>query len=420
MRILFVTPSFPFPPNDGGRLGFYNPIKYLSRRQEIVLVSFGGADNSKYVSEMKRFCIGVETFRQSQRGNFWGLAAGLVMNPPGSLAKYWDPAFGDFMIECISRYKPDLVELQHLSMAAYRKYVSPSIPVILREHNVEYKVWERQSNCARSRLEWGYVRLATPRIRAYEGNVASRFARCVTVSEADARHLRAISPRARVEVIPSGVDTEYFCPVREAREEPYSLTLTGSFEWPPKQRSLWVLITEIFPRVKARLPKAKLYVVGKGVPREMGERAERMPGVVVTGAVGDVRPYISRSSIVVQYLESGGGIALKLLEAMAMRKPVLSNRLGCEGIDLEAGRDCLLADGVENFANTAVQMLSDSDLRQRLADEGYKRIQEAYAWHGLAGRFEKCYAEVLDGSRRAGHAKHQYSSYAESAARGTL
>lgn len=417
MRILFVTPSFPFPPNDGGRLGYYNPIKYLSRRNEIVLVSLGGPENPAHVSELKRFCLAVEAFRKPGSGQRWGLARGLIRNPPGSLAKYWDSRFGDFLLECVTRHNPDLVELQHLSMAVYGRCFPPSLPVILREHNVEYKVWERQVRSARSWLEWAYVRLAAPRIRVYEGNVASRFARCVTVSEADARHLRAISPRAQVEVIPSGVDTEYFYPVQDDREEPCSLTLTGSFEWPPKQHSLWVLMTEIFPRIKARVPEAKLYVVGKGVPAEMRERAERMPGIVITGAVEDVRPYISRSSIVVQYLESGGGIALKVLEAMAMRKPVLSNRLGCEGIDVEAGRDCLLADGVEDFAAAAVQMLSDSDLRRRLADEGYKRVQEAYAWAGLVGRFERCYGEVLDWSRPERNAKHPHASYVESGTR---
>lgn len=395
MRILFVTPSFPFPPNDGGRLGYYNPIKYLSRTNEIVLVSFRGPEKVQDVSELKQFCVAVETFSLSHKGNLWGLARGLFMNPPGSLAKYWEPRFGDFLAQCIDRYSPDLVELQHLSMAAYARYVPPSVPVILREHNVEYKVWERQARCVRSLPEWAYVRLAAPRIRQYEGNVAACFSQCITVSKADAKHLRAISPQARIRVIPSGVDTEYFCPAENSFDEPYSLAHTGSFDWPPKRRSLWILLTEIFPRIKSRVPKAKLYVVGKGVPGNIRERTQQIPGVVITGTVDDVRPYVLRSSVVLHYLESGGGIALKVLEAMAMRKPVLSNRLGCEGIEVETGRDCFFADGIEDFVDGAVKLLNDSCLRQRLAEGGYRRIQEAYAWQTLAPQFERCYAEVL-------------------------
>ncbi len=379
MRIFFVTPLFPFPPNDGGRLGYYNPIKYLSRTNEIILVSLSMPENTAYVSELKRFCIAVETFWQRRKGHLWALAGGLTMNPPGSLAKYWEPRFGNFLVECIDRYSPALVELQHLSMAAYARYVPPSVPVILREHNVEYKVWERQSRCARSWPERAYVRLAAPRIRQYEGDIASRFARCITVSEADARHLRAISPQARIEVIPSGVDTEYFRPAENSWEEPFSLTLTGSFDWPPKQHSLWILLSEIFPRIKSRVPKAKLYVVGKGVPRKILDRAQQIPDVIVTGMVDDVRPYLSRTSVVLQYLESGGGIALKVLEAMAMRKPVLSNPLGCEGIDIEGGRDCFLADGIANFVDAAVELLTNEGMRLRLAERGYRRILELYS-----------------------------------------
>jgi glycosyltransferase involved in cell wall biosynthesis len=120
-----------------------------------------------------------------------------------------------------------------------------------------------------------------------------------------------------------------------------------------------------------------------------------MRDVLVTGMVDDVRPYVWRSSLVLHYLESGGGIALKVLEAMAMRKPVLSNRLGCEGINVEGGRDCFLADGVDNFVIGAVQLLGDSSLRQRLADGGYRKIHEDYAWKNLAPRFDKCYSDVL-------------------------
>jgi len=395
MRILFVTPSFPFPLTDGGRLGYYNPIKYLSCRNEVVLVSFTGLENPADVSELERFCIAVKSFRQRQEGQFWALARGLITNPPGSSAKYWDPEFGRFIVDCIKRYRPDLVEFHHLTMAAYEKYVSPSIPVILREHNVEYKVWERQLRCAQSWLEWAYVRLAAPRVRQYEGRMATRFARCITVCNADAGHLRAVSPQARIEAIPSGVDTEYFRPSENMWEEPYSLTLTGSFEWSPKQHSLWILLTEIFPRIKSRVPKVKLYVVGKGVPSKIQDRARQFPDVCVTGGVDDVRPYISRSSLILHYLESGGGIALKVLEAMAMRKPVLSNRLGCEGIDVETGRDCILADGIENFVDAAVELLNNKCLRLRLADGGYRRILDSYAWERIAYQLEQLYSDVL-------------------------
>lgn len=202
------------------------------------------------------------------------------------------------------QYGIDLVEFQHLNMAAYRDQAG-SAPAILREHNIEYKVWERYAAHARGSLESLYVRRCAPRVRAYEAKMAPTFARCITVSKADARHLTSIAPTARVESIPSGVDMEYFHPAPEIPEEPCRMVLTGSFEWKPKQHNLRVLLTEIMPRIQARLPQAKLDVVGKGVPEDLCKLAASMPAVAVTGTVPDVRPYVWRSSLVLNYLESG-------------------------------------------------------------------------------------------------------------------
>jgi glycosyltransferase involved in cell wall biosynthesis len=286
------------------------------------------------------------------------------------------------------------VEFQHLNMAAYRDQAG-SVPAILREHNVEYKVWERYAVHARSPFERLYMKRCAPRVRAFEAKMAPNFARCLTVSQADARHLIEIAPSARVEAIPSGVDTEYFYPSPEIPEEPYRMVMTGSFEWKPKQHNLRVLLTEIMPRIQAKLPQAKLDVVGKGVPAELRNLAESMPGVRVTGTVPDVRPYVWRAALVLNYLESGGGIALKVLEAMAMRKPVLSNSFGCEGIETENGRDVLLADGTEDFAAAAAHLLVDAPMRRSLAENGCQKAQAFYSWGVLANRFQDCYEAVI-------------------------
>jgi glycosyltransferase involved in cell wall biosynthesis len=348
----------------------------------------------QYVPEMRRYCRAVETYVRPRALDSLRLARGLFWGPPGSAAKYWDAGFGRLVGECVGRYGIDLVEFQHLNTAAYRDQAG-SVPAILREHNVEYKVWERHAVHARSLVESLYVRRYAPRVRAYEGKMAPRFARCLTVSRADARHLTEIAPTARLEVIPSGVDTEYFYPSPDVQEEPHRMVLTGSFEWKPKHHNLRVLLAEIVPRIRAKVPEAKLYVVGKGVPEELRRLAERTPGVTVTGTVPDVRPYVWRSSLVLNYLESGGGIALKVLEAMAMRRPVLSNSLGCEGIEVEHGREVFLADGAEEFAGAAAHLLEDAAVRRSLAEKGYQRVPELYSWAIIANRLQDCYETVV-------------------------
>jgi glycosyltransferase involved in cell wall biosynthesis len=300
----------------------------------------------------------------------------------------------------------DLVELQALHTAEYRSCVKP-VPVILRLHNVDYKVWERQAEHANSRWERMYVSLVAPRVKAYEGRVAPQFDRCITVSEADTNSLRNIAPTAKIETIPSGVDTEYFVADDTIQEEPFSIVMTGFFAWQPKQHNLRVLLTDVYPRIKARLPGVTLTVVGKGAPDELVALARNIPGVTMTGSVADVRSYVRRAALTINYVESGGGIALKVLEAMAMRKAVLSNPLGCEGIKVQHGENVFLADGAESFAEAAVLLLQNNTIRQKIAEGGYRLVKQAYAWERLAGRFYDCYTSVLSENSVAIRSGHQ-------------
>ena len=137
------------------------------------------------------------------------------------------------------------------------------------------------------------------------------------------------------------------------------------------------------------------------MPDDLKRLAENMPGVTVTGPVPDVRPYVWRSSLALNYLESGGGIAVKVLEAMAMRKPVLSNSLGCEGIEVEHGRHVYLADSAEGLAEAAAYLLGDAAARSSLAENGYKRACEHYSWSVIANRFQDCYGAVVEEHARS-------------------
>src|SRR5262249_48328650 len=161
-----------------------------------------------------------------------------------------------------------------------------------------------------------------------------------------------------------------------------------SFAWKPKQHNLMRLVTEIFPRIRAAAPEASLTVVGKGVPPALRALAERN-GVIVTGLVPDVRPYLHSASLVLNYLEAGGGIALKVLEAFALRKAVLSNRLGVEGIRVRAGEHCAVADGPEMFARAAVELLQDRERRLRMANAGYALVQEQYVCERTTAQHEE-------------------------------
>lgn len=395
MRILMVMPFFPYPPTDGGRIGFFNPIKYMSRSHEVAVVTLATEEDATRVNELRKLCSRVDILVPKQQNRARVGLRSVFGAPPGSSAKYWLPEFGELIRTTANNFHPDIVEFHHLNTAAYENCVR-GVPRVLREHNIEYKVWERHGLHSQRPIERLYVRLCSPRVRKFEAKMASRFDKCITVSPADAEFLREISPLANTESIPSGVDTEYFRPVHDIPEEALSLVFTGSFAWKPKQHNLRILLKELYPRIAVQLPEAKLYVVGKGIPSQIANEYRNHPRVILTGEVPDVRPFLARASLVLNYLESGGGIALKVLEAMAMQKPVLSNTLGCEGIQGQHGRDVFLADGQEEFAKAAVHLLRNRDLRDSIAMHGTDLIKREYSWHVISKRFSACYAELLE------------------------
>lgn len=405
MKLLLLSHYFPLPAHDGGRIAFFDSVKYLARAHEVGVVCLAGPGEPTPVAELERFCSFARVFRYPAHQDSLRLLAGMALDPPGSLYKYWHPAAGALIAQTAKEFQPDIVECHNLHTAIYRRFC-PGVSTVLRKHNIEFKVWERFAGNAAGGMAARYARWSVPRVRRYEAAVAAEFDRCLVVSPADAEYLSAASPSARLEVIPFGVDTEYFFPQPEVAEEPGSITITGDFGWGPKQQSVTALVTRVFPLLQAQFPAARLYVVGKGVPAHLRARAEKMPGVAITGPVADVRPYIARSSVLINYMVSGGGIALKVLEAMAMQKPVLCNRLGCEGIPVTEGRDVLVADGAEDFATAAAFLLQDAEARRRLAEHGHRRMLETYSWNVVAGRLADCYQGMLD-ERRHGAAVAQ-------------
>jgi len=402
MRLLLVSHLFPLPAHDGGRIAFFNTVKHLARKHEVGVVCLAGCDEEVAAGELEKHCSYVRVFRRRAHWDSLRLLRGMVLDPPGAGPKYWYRAAGELIRESVRAHKPDIVEFHHLNTAIYRRFAG-NVPTVLREHNVEYKVWERYADNASGRIEKGYVRWTAPRVRKYEAEAASQFDRCVVVSPADADHLRAVSPGSRIEVVPFGVDTEYFCPTPHVPVEPLSITLTSSFAWQPRHTSVLILLTEIFPRVKAQVPNANLYIVGKGMPEHLERVGRQVPGVTIVGPVPDVRPYIARSALLINYLDCGGGIALKVLEAMAMRKPILCNSLACEGIPTTHGKDIFIADGPEAFASAAAYLLRNEAVGTRIAETAYQMVLRKYSWNHLTSEISNCYAQILD-ERTAGKA----------------
>ena len=197
MKLLLIFPFIPYPPTDGGRIGFFNPIKYLSREHELsVYIAGQGANGEEAAAEeLRRVCPDLHVFWRPRGRDLYRLVRGLGSALPGSSAKYWYPAAGELIRQVIADNKPDIVEFNHLNTAVYRRFAE-ELPVVFREHNAQYKIWERHAESSERWAERIYAKWCLPRVRKYEAECALRFDRCVTVSKADAAHLRAVAPGA--------------------------------------------------------------------------------------------------------------------------------------------------------------------------------------------------------------------------------
>jgi glycosyltransferase involved in cell wall biosynthesis len=264
-------------------------------------------------------------------------------------------------------------------------------PKVLFTHNVEAMIWKRHYQVARNPLwkalswrEWKTMERA-------ERQYLKRADHVLAVSETDRDHFLNYLPPSKLTIVPTGVDVEFFQPLRD-QEEPDSLVFTGSMDWLPNEDGIFYFIEKVLPRIREQVPEVSLQVVGRKPSARLKQLAVGEKNVQVTGWVEDIRPYLARSAVCIVPLRIGGGTRLKIFEAMAMAKAVVSTTIGAEGLPVRHGESILLADDPEDFARQTVELLRDPERRNRIGTAAHKMVTEKYSWAQVADGF----AQVLE------------------------
>jgi len=395
MRILQLTPRIPYPPDDGGKIGIFGITKYLALRgHEITLLSITSNQNSD-LSGLTKYCR-VETVVMNTANSYLSMLFNLFSKTPYTISKYHERAVLNKLKDLLQRNRFDIVHVDHLHMAYYGKFIKEKfgLPVVLREYNVESTIWERYYRGISNPLVKAYARLQFKKVYKYESRIVENFDRCFMITEKDKERIQGMNPRVKACVIPAGVDISYFHPM-DVPIEPYSIVSVASMEWLPNVEGILWFYTTIWPLVKEKILQAKLYIVGKNPPIEV----ERLAGkdIIVTGFVRDVREYMAKATIFIVPLRSGGGMRIKILNALAMGKAVVSTSVGCEGIDVENGRNICVADTEEEFAERIIELLEDESKRKKLGENGLNLVREKYQWERIAERIEDEYNKILKG-----------------------
>jgi glycosyltransferase involved in cell wall biosynthesis len=260
-------------------------------------------------------------------------------------------------------------------------------------------IWERHAQVAAHLVKKAYMREQWRRMRRHEAAECRRFDHVIAVSPQDAEVFRRDFGVRSVTDVPTGVDTEYFRPSGREARLPHELVFTGSMDWLPNEDAILWFAAEILPRVRARVPGATLTVVGRN-PTPAVRALDGAGGVTVTGSVPDVRPYIERAAAFVVPIRIGGGTRLKIYEAMAMGRAVVSTAVGAEGLPVRDGVDAVLADAPDAFADAVVALLTDPARAEAVGREAAAMVRARYGWDAVTARFAAdCEAAVA--ARRA-------------------
>jgi polysaccharide biosynthesis protein PslH len=356
-------------------------------------------------SPLRDWCRRVEVFPAPSRGRGARLRT-LLRSPLPDLAhRAWQPALAARVRALTAAEAYDVVQISSLEMMPYRRAISARGRrrplVVFDDLNAEYQLQRRAALTDLGRpARWHgalYSALQWRRLRRYEARICVEADAVVAVSPLDAALLRRIAPAARYVVIPNGVDTGAF-PFRQAPPaSPPELLFTGTMDFRPNVDAMLWFGEAILPRLRQARPELRCLVVGKAPDPRLGALAARQPGLVVTGMVPEVQPYLARAAGYVVPMRMGSGTRLKVLEAMAVGVPVVSTRLGMEGIAANATVYALLAETPAAFARAVLHLLDHPALASALAARGRALAESQYDWGRLAPRLPALYQALAAG-----------------------
>ena len=397
MRILFITDYLPYPPITGDLIRNYNLIRRVARQHQVWLAGFlPTPDEAEGVSYLQAFCHGVEAVslpRRHKLARLPGLLRYISAGIPFDFEFLHSQELADRIRRLAFTVDFDIVQIEQSRMALYLEALPPDAHSrsILVFHNIAAYQYDRISHIelkpARRVRAWLHSRM----LHRWEPRYAEQFDRCITVSEVDRGLLMKANPRLKVDVVPNGVDTQIYQPLPLENTQP-ALLLIGNMSYAPcADGALW-FCNQVLPRIRRVLGEVEVWIVGVSPPPEVVRLSG--DGVHVTGRVEDVVPYYRRSAVSVVPLRAGGGTRLKILEAMALGRPVVSTSIGCEGLDVEDGRHLLIADDPECFAERTVRLLTDKALYRRLVTEARWLVEAKYDWDVIAEQLLSIYSEI--------------------------
>ncbi len=398
MRILFLTPHLPSPPISGGSARMHGLISRLEPSHDVAILSYRerAQDSRQAVESTGQYARLVVTVVNpnlgvASRSKRRGQLRSLVSRGSFERRVYGLPALQRAFDRVVHEWRPDVIVVEFAQMGYLR--FPPEIPVILDAHNVEHEILRRSARVDGSWSRSLYSRINAFKLRREEANLVRRVDGLSVTSERDRREFVQLVPGSDPVVIPNGVDCDHFGSCHVEPDDGIVLFF-GAMDYFPNVDAVTYFYREIWPQLRREHPDLQFSVVGRD-PAPDVQLLDDAPGVKVTGLVDDLREWIGRAAVVIVPLRAGSGTRLKVLEAMAMGKPVVSTSLGVEGLDVVHGEHVLIADDPDSFAASVSLLLESAEKRENMGEAARKLVETSYDWREISATFERMIESVV-------------------------
>ncbi|MDR4515066.1 TIGR03087 family PEP-CTERM/XrtA system glycosyltransferase [Nitrosomonas sp.] len=386
MKILYICHRFPYPPKRGGKIRPFNMIKHLSQQGHQVWVASLARSQQEYneCSGIKDYCHQYTIGLVSDAVQWIRMIINLLTPTPSSLAFFFSSTLKKQINIWLAEEEFDLIFVHCSSVAQYVENVK-HIPKILDYGDMDSEKWLTYRSFKPFPFNWGYW-LEGTKMKFSEKSLARKFDLTTCTTRAELDTLESYGTAIKTDWFPNGVDADFFQPDGTAYD-PHSISFIGRMDYFPNQQCMLQFCHHTLPLIQEKIPDTKLYIVG-AEPSKKIKALEKINGVVVTGSVKDVRPYILKTAAMVAPLNIARGTQNKILEAMAMGVPVVSSTLAAGGIDAIAGEHFLTADTPAEYAEKLINLMESAPLREKYAKAGRERMLSNHAWQRSMKKME--------------------------------
>lgn len=395
--VLIIAPYLPLPATFGGALRIHALVAGLAEHAEVSLLAPGGNGELPYAQQLGEICnvtlVPAQSTPRQPAGRrkridqLQSLARGRSF-----LESWYNPQMQAALDRILMTRRIDVVQYEFPESTLYR--VPENMPTIYDAHNIEHDLLSRVAEASDGFLKQQFNRSEARKLRRLEQDIWARSTRCLATSERDAGMIRA-SCSTPVDVIPNGVDLNYFPQTPISQGTPGRIAFTGAMRHQPNADAVTWYVKEVHSLVQEQLPDATFAIVGADPPPAVAALSSR--SILVTGQVPDVRPWLAEAQIVAVPLRSGGGTRLKILEAFAAGRPVVSTAIGAEGLDAVDGVHLLIADTPEAFAGAISRLAGDPALATELTTNARSLVEERYGWSTIVASLVHSLNSAIDG-----------------------